>query len=346
MFEFLSVSPLNGYSFFLLLELSSICVTLRASDGVDIPIFVIPTFDSQCLSLYAADVTCASEAGTIGKYNITELCAEHVFHLNSNYYAECGRYFTFSWDDGDCQCCSLYGGEIAEINSTNWDVYSIQCPTPEPTTHHPTSPTKEPTGLTLNPTIQPTVPTTPPSTGPTVPTTRYEAYVTADGTNNPTCNQSSPCSHFQHVIENIDDGSIPNLDLYIYINGSDALDFLPECRRFTLTGNITFIFDPETITSAADWFADSCCYCLTHHGCLNQSTNPFTIDDGANVAFYDLVWDLDYKFLRSRERSTFYCERCRIENIIEGTSLVFLFSNKATFKDSVFRDISGMKRQQ
>ena len=178
---------------------------------------------------------------------------------------------------------------------------------------------------------------------------KYDAYVTSDGSDNPSCNQTTPCGLFQIVIQNIESGNIPNDDLYIHINGSNHFMFNKSHCWVTLTGKITFIFDPNTITEANDWFGNLidedgfhgiCSVVVTgpsNHALLTH--NLLTVNKGATVAFYDLVWDHDIPFLKSDEKSSFYCERCLIQNL-KGWS-PFLFANEATFKDSIFRNIES-----
>ena len=202
-------------------------------------------------------------------------------------------------------------------------------------TTQPTAPSTHPT------TTQPTLPTSHPSRAPT--TVRYDAYVTSNGTNNSLCSQSAPCGLFHFVIRNVENGYIPDDDLYIHINGSDLSVTDDSYCEVTLTGNITFIFDSDTIQSASDWFGSGILSLCTW-GCVSGpmcTRNILTVDEGTNVAFYDLIWDHWMQFLRSSERSTFYCERCRIQNTLDKAPWMFLLSNEATFKESIFYNISS-----
>ena len=117
---------------------------------------------------------------------------------------------------------------------------------------------------------------------------RYEAYVTSTGTNNPSCNQSAPCGVFQTVIQNIESSNIPNDDLYIHINGSNP-SFVATSCEVTLTGNITFILDSSTITTASDWFGPGILSGCSIQSCIYWvcSYNLLTVAEGANVAFFD-----------------------------------------------------------
>ena len=172
---------------------------------------------------------------------------------------------------------------------------------------------------------------------------RYDAYVTSDGTSNPSCTQSAPCGLFQIVIQNIESGNIPNDDLYIHINGTNSFIFMPQCKVL-LSGKITFIFDPDTITTANDWYGEMCPIDICNGAYASCTYNLLTVGQDSNVAFYDLVWDNDLPLLKSAERSSFYCERCLIQNLraIFGlTHATFLFANEATFKDSTFRNVAS-----
>ena len=169
---------------------------------------------------------------------------------------------------------------------------------------------------------------------------RYDAYVSSDGGKNPSCSQSAPCGLFQFVLQNIAIGAIPNEDLYIHINGSNpAIGVNGNCGE-TLTGNITFILDPNSITTLSDWFGagvlNSCqsASCGLFQRC---SYHFITVAEGSNVAFYHLVWDSGFPFLRSFEKSTFHCEHCLIHSKADDT--LFLLSNKATFTDCIFLQI-------
>ena len=186
---------------------------------------------------------------------------------------------------------------------------------------------------------------------PTLLNARYDAYVTSDGTNNPSCNQSAPCGLFQYVIENIESTNIANDDLYIHINGSNPPIFLvgtdgTSYCEMTLTGNITFIMDPNTVTTASDWFGSSILSGCDYESILRpidsnwfSTYNLLTVAEGADVVFYDLVWDHYMPFLQSLDGSTFHCERCLIQNI-NADDTTFLLANTATFRDCIFRNIS------
>ena len=178
----------------------------------------------------------------------------------------------------------------------------------------------------------------------------YDAYVTANGTDNTICSQSTPCGLFQYVIRNIVNSHIPDDDLTIYINGSDPFakpteSWNEHCSDITLTGNITFILDPNTIHTAADWFGagvlDSCgidpCSWLGHE--YPCSYNIFTVDYGANVVFDHLVWDHWMPLLQSLEQSTFHCVHCILQNI-DTNFTTFLLSNEAIFSNSTFHNLT------
>lgn len=175
----------------------------------------------------------------------------------------------------------------------------------------------------------------------------YDAYITSDGTNNPSCNQSTPCGLFQFVIYNIESGNIPDDNLTIYISGSNlaypdanATDQVEYCD-ITLAGNITFILDTNTIRTASEWFGvgvlDSCYF--TSCGSSRCTHNLLTVDEGANVEFQNLVWDHTMPLLQSLEGSTFHCVHCTIQHI-DTDQTTFLLSNEATFSHSTFFNLT------
>lgn len=180
---------------------------------------------------------------------------------------------------------------------------------------------------------------------------RYNAFVTSNGTDNPSCNQSTPCGLFQFVISNARRGNIPNDDLYIYINGSNpfmngtthyysSYGSSSHCR-VDLKGNITFVFDSETIRTTADWFGSSVLDLCPPDACplFTCSHNLVLVPEGSNVTFYDLVWDISLPFLHSLGESTFHCEGCIIRDF-SGNFTTFLLAKQATFKDCVFQNIT------
>lgn len=171
---------------------------------------------------------------------------------------------------------------------------------------------------------------------------RYNAYVTTDGTDNPSCSEPTPCGLFQYVIQNVESGNIPNDDLVISINGSNANIVDDSLCEMTLTGNITFILNPGTVSTASDWFGagvlSSCS--ISYNMWMVLSYNLITVAEDSHIAFHHLVWDHDLPFLQSLERSTFYCENCIIQNTNTGFTL-FLLSNDATFNHSTFYNLDG-----
>eukprot|EP01083_Nonionella_stella_P053996 142658_1 len=152
----------------------------------------------------------------------------------------------------------------------------------------------------------------------------YQAYVTAAGSSNSVCSQSTPCGHFQQALD-----IATNEDLVISISGvnpSYSSD-VAYCH-VQISGNVTFIFDTTMIATMDDWFASasSCAYmyyCSDVMGFddLYYCDYPLAILANANVKFYGLRWDTANVFrteygptpgslMASWSNSTFYCEDC------------------------------------
>eukprot|EP01083_Nonionella_stella_P281421 957519_1 len=119
----------------------------------------------------------------------------------------------------------------------------------------------------------------------------YQAYVTATGSTNSVCSQSTPCGHFQHALNIATDD-----DLVISISGMNP-SYNDNCW-VQISGNVTFIFDTTMISTTEDWFA-SASSCASMYWCtevlgfndLYRCDYPLEILSDANVKFYGLIWD-------------------------------------------------------
>eukprot|EP01083_Nonionella_stella_P185451 676259_1 len=122
----------------------------------------------------------------------------------------------------------------------------------------------------------------------------YQAYVTAAGSSNSVCSQSTPCGHFQQALD-----IATNEDLVISISGvnpSYSSD-VAYCH-VQISGNVTFIFDTDMISTSEDWFATASS-CASMYWCtevlgfndLYRCDYPLEILSDANVKFYGLRWD-------------------------------------------------------
>eukprot|EP01084_Bolivina_argentea_P123762 219310_1 len=171
-----------------------------------------------------------------------------------------------------------------------------------------------------------------------------EFYVTSDGTVNQDCKSTQPCGSLAIALRNIENSNvISNQDIKIYVNGhySQPFDSNIDCHS-QIHGNITIIFDRNTIQSTNDWFPHiNKCYNLNKQRALYQ-----LYGDGSSIDFHHLIYQhTSALFIHTIDNSIgdINCYHCIFSNLYitqNNTNSFISLYHSSRFINCLFENIT------